>query len=316
MTMSGVLDALPILLLIGLGVLLRLVGLIDTRSGLVLTRLAYYVTIPAAIFTGIGRSAFSPSLLFFPALGLALPAVLAAIIWLTTRRIADKPALRGVMMSGMVLLGVFGYPFLDLFFGGDGLARMALYDVGNSIYAGTAALWLAQRYGAQARRGPQSDGAPPSSRPSSGLRKVLTSPVMLAAALGVLVSVYQLRLPAPAADLLNRLTAANTPLAMIAVGVFVRPRASHAGLMAQYMLVRLLLGGLLGWAAALAMGMGGLDIVVACTASTLPMGTTTLIYAGNEGLDPEFAASLISITVILGALLINVLPHVLAAAYL
>ena len=62
--------------------------------------------------------------------------------------------------------------------------------------------------------------------------------------------------------------------------------------------------------------MRGLDIVTSCAASALPCGTTALIYAGNEGLDAEFAASLISVTVILGAVLINILPHLLARAYL
>ena len=48
---DALLDVAPILMLIVLGVLLRVAGLIDRQSGLVLTRLAYYVTIPATIFT-------------------------------------------------------------------------------------------------------------------------------------------------------------------------------------------------------------------------------------------------------------------------
>jgi len=66
----------------------------------------------------------------------------------------------------------------------------------------------------------------------------------------------------------------------------------------------------------MALGMDGLDVVVACSAASLPAGTTALIYAGNEGLDTEFAASLISVTVIIGAALINILPHVLARIYM
>jgi len=80
--------------------------------------------------------------------------------------------------------------------------------------------------------------------------------------------------------------------------------------------VRMVLGGALGWGAAIALGMSGLDITATVLASTLPMGTTTLIYAGNEGLDAEFAASLISVTVLIGAVTINLLPIVLSALYL
>jgi len=151
MTLSGLRDVAPILMLIALGVVLRLARLVDRQSGLVLTRLAYYVTIPAAIFTSIARSRLTPSMLFLPAIGFVLPTLLAVLAHLLTRDWAGRPELRGVVMVGMVLLGVFGYPFFQLFFGEEGLARMAMYDVGNSLYAGTVALWVAQRLGSRGR---------------------------------------------------------------------------------------------------------------------------------------------------------------------
>lgn len=139
---------------------------------------------------------------------------------------------------------------------------------------------------------------------------------MWAAVLGVIVSLLGWPVRGVAGDFLDRLTVANTPLAMIAVGAFLRPRLSDARLAILYLAIRMGLGGLLGWALSLALGMGGLDLVVAICASMLPMGTTTLIYAGNEGLDAELAASLISVSVVIGAVVINVLPHLLAAVYL
>jgi len=66
----------------------------------------------------------------------------------------------------------------------------------------------------------------------------------------------------------------------------------------------------------MAFDMRGLDLIAACTASALPTGTTILVYATNEGLDAELAASLISITVLLGAVVINVLPLILQGFYL
>lgn len=303
--MAAFLDALPILMLIALGVLVRVGGLIDPQEGLVLTRLAYYVTIPAAIFTSIARSHLTTSMLLLPAIGFLLPSFLAGLAYLLSRNIADRPDLRGVMMVAMVVLGVFGYPFFHLFFGEDGLARMAMYDVGNSLYAGTLALWLAQRFGARA-----------TATSRLAWRKALTSPVLWAAILGVLASIARVPVRGPLGELLDRLATANTPLAMIAVGVFVRPKAIYLGLMARFVLLRMVLGALLGWLVALALGMRGLDVVTASAASALPCGTTALIYAGNEGLDAEFAASLISVTVIIGAVFINTLPHLLAKLYL
>jgi len=306
-SLSGIMDAAPIVLLIALGALLRITGLVTGEQRLVLTKLSYYVTIPAAIFTSIARSEMTPSMLFLPLIGLVLPIVLAGVAYRCTRGMADRPEARGVLLAGMVLLGVFGYGFFEVFYGHDGLARMAMYDVGNSIFAGTVALWLAQRFG-------QSDGQ--DAKGVSGMVKVLTSPVMWAAVLGVAVSLLAWPVTGPIGGLLDRLTGANTPLAMIAVGTFLRPRLGDAKLTLLYLTIRMGLGGLLGWALSLALGMGGLDLVIATCASTLPMGTTTLIYAGNEGLDAELAASLISVSVIVGAVIINVLPHLLASVYL
>ncbi len=310
MSLQALLDVLPILMLIGVGVLVRLSRLIDERSGLVLTRLAYHVTIPAAIFTSIARAPLTTGMLLLPVIGFVLPLLLAGLIYLTTQRLADRPRQRGVMLVSTVVLGVFGYPFFDLFFGAPGLARIAMFDVGNAIYAGTIALWMAQFFGSRG------DGAT-GDHASGGVswRKVLTSPVLLASVLGVAASALGLSLGGPLGNLLDRLTAANTPLAMIAVGVFLRPRRIYGGLLGQFVGIRMLLGIALGWAIAYLAGMRQLDLVVACSASTLPTGTTALIYAGNEGLDTEFAAAIISLTVILSMVLINVLPLWLGSVY-
>lgn len=310
MILSSFLDAAPILLLIVVGVVVRAARMVDDKSRIVLTRLAFHVTIPAAIFTSIARAQLSLAMLYQVLIGLGLPLILAGVGYLTTRRLTDRPDQRGVMLVSMVVLGIFGYPFMQLYYGDGGLARIAMYDVGNALYAGTAALWFARSFGQTARGG----GSRPS--PWESLVGLLASPILIAAVLGVLVSAAGVRLGGPVGNLFDRLAGANTPLAMIAVGVYIRPRAAHIGLVAQWVLIRMVLGGILGWAAALALGMHGVDVIVACTASALPAGTTTLVYAGNEGLDGEFAAAIISVSVILGAIMINVLPHLLASVYL
>lgn len=305
---SGLADAAPVLLLIALGTVVRQVGLLDERSGLVLTRLAYHITIPAAILASIARSRFEPALLWLPAIGLVTPLALVGVLYVCTRRLAEQPAQRGVMLSALVVLGVFGYPFAELFFGKPGLARMALFDVGNAIFAGTAALWIAQSYGSRTEGTRVQWG--------QALGRLAKSPLVWASVLGVVFSISAWPLAGPLGNLVDRLAAANTPLAMLAVGVFLRPRGSQARLVLMHLLARFVLGGLIAWALGAALRLPGLDRIVAIMGCTLPTGTTALVYAGNEGLDAEFAASLVSITVVLGAISMSILPHVLASAYL
>ncbi|MHB0859013.1 MAG: AEC family transporter [Anaerolineae bacterium] len=304
MTWSTLADVAPILMLILVGVVVRSTRLIDERGGMVLTRLAYYVTLPATIYLAIANAQVTPSMLTLGALGFGIPVLMASLLYLTTRRLAGQPEIRGVMLVATVVLVVFGYPFFQLFFGAEGLARLAMFDAGNAIYAGSVALWLAQRHGQR-----------PDAK-SVTIRGVLTSPLLMAVVLAMASSVSGVMVGGAALDFLHRLSAANAPVVMIAVGVFIRPRASHAPLVAQYVLIRMFLGGLIGCLAAFALGLRGLDVVTACSASTLPAGTTALIYATNEGLDAEFAASIISATVVVGSVIITVLPHVLAAWFM
>ena len=311
MDLTGLLDATPILMLIALGVVVRRIGLLDLRGGLVLTRLAYHVTIPAAIFVSIARADFELSLLWMPFLGLSIPIVLAMLMYLTTRRLAHRPRQRGPMLVGMVVLGVFAFPFMELFFGADGLARIALYDVGNAFFAGIVAISLARHFGERSRTG--GNGGRGS---AIAWRRVLGSPILLAAVAGVVFTVARLPLEGPLASFFDRLALANTPLAMIAVGVFLIPQRAYGPLVAQFVLIRMVLGGLLGWALSLLLGLDGLSLIAGTVGSSLPAGTTVLVFSGNEGLDTELAASLVSITILVGAVVVSVLPHILAAIYL
>ncbi len=305
MGLNGLLDAAPILLLIALGVVIRATGLLDQRGGLVLTRLAFNVTIPAAIFVSIARADFEPSLLWMPVLGFGVPILLAGLMYLTTRRLADRPRQRGPLLVGMVVLGVFAFPFMELFFGRGGLARIALYDVGNAFYSGIVAISLARHFGRDGREGS-----------AISWRRVFASPILVAAIAGVVFTVAAIPLTGPLGAFFDRLAVANTPLAMIAVGVFLRPRRAYGALVAQFILIRMVIGGLLGWALSTLLGLDGLSLIAGTVGSSLPAGTTVLVFSGNEGLDTELAASLVSISILVGAVVVNVLPHLLAAVYL
>lgn len=302
MTMNAVIDAAPILLLIGVGFLVRQTGLVDEKGALTLTRLAYHVTIPSAIAVSIARVDLVPELFLLPLIAAVLPAILAGVMYLTTRRLADQPQQRGVLLVAMVNLGVFAFPFMELFFGADGLARIALYDLGNAFYAGLLATYFATHFGHG------------STRPSP--RRVLSSPLLLAALCGVVLSLLDVPLTGVLGSLLDRLAGANTPLAMMAVGMFLRPNRAQGGLVLQFIGIRMILGGLLGWALARLLGLEGLDLIVASVGSSLPAGTTSLVLAGAEGLDTGLAAALVSSSLIVGIVLVNTLPHVLAALYL
>lgn len=318
MSLEPLLDAIPLVMMIGIGVLLRVTGLVDEDSRLVLTRIGYYVTIPTAIATSIARAELTREMALLPLVGFVLPVVLVGVVYLATRHLAAQPEVRGVMLISMVGLVVFGYPFAQVFYGDGALAQVAMYDVGNVVFISTVALWLAQRYGKNGLSGP-SGVAPGGSLPAQAGKALLAmfkSPFIWAALLGLVLAVFRVPLTGPLGGLLDRLAAANTPVVMMSVGTFLRPRAAQRGLLTRVVLIRMVLGGVLAWLIGLALGLRGLEMVIVTMAASLPVGTTPLVYAGNEGLDAELAASVISVTVVVGAVLVNVVPHLMAAIYL
>jgi len=278
---------------------------VTRETRLVLTRLVYNVTIPAAIFTSIGRARLTPGLALLALLGFAIPCAFAGVMRLATRDLGDRPDRRGVLMVANVTLVVFAYPFLEAYFGETGLSRIAAYDVGNAVFAGSVAFWLAQSFGNRA-----------SGSIGKNALRVAKSPLLLAAVAGVIVSALDVPVIGVLGNTLDLLKAANTPLAMIAVGTFLDPDLSHARLLLRYVVLRMVLGGVVAWAAALALGLDGVEIIAATVGAAMPAGTTALVYAGQEGLDAEFAASLISGTMLVGVVVVALLPGIMAAIYL
>ncbi|MGI6367216.1 MAG: AEC family transporter [Anaerolineae bacterium] len=295
-------SALPILLLIAVGWAVRQFRIVDHQGALALTRLVYHVTIPAAVAFSIARVDLTPQLLLLPLIGMTLPTLLAGIMYLTTRRLAEAPRRRGVLLVTLVVMGVFAFPFMELYYGPEGLARIALYDMGNVFYAAILATYLARRFGSGVGR--------------ISVRGIFSSPILIGALVGVALAVLDRPLPAVAAGLLQRLATANTPLSMLAVGMFLRPSRGYGALVAQYVGIRMVLGGMLGWGLAQLLGLQGLSLVIATVGSALPAGTTGLVLAGKEGLDTGLAAAIVSSSMLIGVLVVALLPHLLAALYL
>ena len=117
-------------------------------------------------------------------------------------------------------------------------------------------------------------------------------------------------LPAVLANVLEPLAQANVPLAMLTVGLFIDLRTRHMGAIALALFVKMGLGWALGQGAAALLGLEGLNRLVVTTAPAMPVGLIVLAYAAREGLDTEFAANLISLSILIGLI---VTPLLLAA---
>lgn len=285
----------PLVTLVAIGFLIRWLGILRQEDGEVLSSVIMHTTLPATIFLSVARTRVSPT-----SVGLLVLCAIAIplLLHLTARVIAGgldlKRESKGVFLasSTVSMLGFFLFPFFTAFRGAEGLARLAIYDIGNSLIGNSFTYYLAVSYGEHGGRGV-----------GENLKKVLTLPTLWASILGLVVSLAGRELPSAITKVLDPLAQANLPLAMLMVGVFIEWRLRHLRALGLALLVKMGLGWALGWLAATVLGLQGLDRLVVMTAPAMPVGLIVLIYAAREGLDTEFAANLVSLSILVGLVL-------------
>jgi len=282
----------PIVALAAICFLIRWLGILHRQGGESLAGVIVHTTLPATIFLSIARTSVS-----LGSVGLLITCSISIplLLYLTARVIAEWLGVgcktRGVFLASPTIsnLGFFLFPFFAAFYGAEGLGRLAVYDIGNSLIGNSFTYYLAVSYGDQRGR-------------SAGdhLKRVLTLPTLWAGILGLAVSLAGWELPTAVTKVLEPLAQANLPLAMLTVGVFIELRLRHLWALGLALFVKMGLGWGLGQVAATSLGLQGLDRLVVTVAPAMPVGLIVLVYAAREGLDTEFAANLVSLSILAG----------------
>jgi hypothetical protein len=107
--------------------------------------------------------------------------------------------------------------------------------------------------------------------------------------------------------MLEPLAIANTPLAMLTLGTFIQLRYPNWQPLALTVALRIGGGFLLGQALVRLANLQGLDRVAVSMGSAMPIGLAVLVYSVNEGMDAEFAAGVISLSIIVGLFVMPIL---------
>lgn len=298
---SPVRQALPIFGFVLVGFLLKQVGLIRLGDSQVIARLIINTTLPALIFLSIARANVAPSKLAVLALcGMLVSLGLSVISGSLAGYLGYERQIAGVVILGTMIIniGFFLFPVFQTVYGQEGISRLAAFDLGNSIVAHSYGFYLATRYG---------------SRPPvgiwSGIKRILALPVLWAVLAGLVVNLTRVQIPPFLLKMLEPLAVANTPLAMITLGTFIQLRYPNWQPMALTVALRIGGGFLLGQALVGLANLHGLDRVAVSMGSAMPIGLAVLVYSVNEGMDAEFAAGIISLSIIVGLL---VLPFLLS----
>jgi predicted permease len=287
-------EVLPVISLVVVGFLLKKIGVIKPEDGSLLSRLILTVTLPAVIFISVSQANVDPLSLGLLALYSLLIAISLRILsgtiakWLKV----DRTIAGVIILGSMVMnLGTFLFPIIQTAYGPEGASRLAAFDIGNSLMASAYGFYLASCYGNKTPCGYM-----------NSIKKVATLPILWALIIGLIINLTRIDLPTFLIKMLTPVSKANTPLAMIALGVFVNFNFPKWKLMLLTVFLRMGIGFLLGQAIVLIFNLQGLDRVIVTLGAAVPIGMVPLVYADSEGLDTEFAAACISLSIIVGVI--------------
>ena len=291
----------PLVFTFVLGVVLRIGRVFDAQAADLLLKLFFFLCLPALILLSVSGMELHPGLLFLPMLS-------GAIILLTFalgRGLAPmlklpRPTLGVFYVGILVMNGGFTFPYVLSAFGTAGMAQASLFDFGTGLMVFTFVYYLACRHGDNGNS------------PQQVLARFLFSPPLLAliAALGLNLS--HTPMPQLLHNWLSLLSAMTTPVVMLALGIAFRPRLVRLGPLATVIGLRMGLGFALAQLGVYVLGIDGITRHVVVIMASAPSGVNTLVFAGMEHLDKEFAAAVVSYTTLIGMLWLPVYLSLMA----
>lgn len=294
------LKILPIILTFGLGYLLKKLKVFKSEDGGLFLKLIFFVASPALIYISTSTVKISPTLLIFPLIATLTMFLVFSINVIVTKSFKVSPKTLGVYQCGTLIANTgFALPFLLAIYGIDVVAKVAMWDLAGGILTYIFVYSLAVKYG--------------DNRPSTKfiIQKVLISPPVWALILALTVNFLGLQTPTIVVTLLTNLANLFTPLVMLALGFYFSLKFFHPKLILFGILTRMVGGLVIGLTLSTIFKLTGMERVIAIVCASAPIGFNTLTFANMENLDVEFAASLVSVAIAVGIVLIPVLTVVL-----
>lgn len=295
-------NLLPIFLIFLLGYICQQVGFLTKDNADLFLKLFFYLVLPAVVLLSISQVPLTIHLLALPVITIIMLTTSYGIASFCQHFFDMPPKTTGVFLIGSSILnGAFVYPFVLAIYKEHGLAVAYLFDFGNAIVAFSFAYYLACRYG--------SSGTELSRK--TIYKKFLLSPPLLALFLAVLLNLTGFRLPEAGYGFLRAIGGMTTPLIMLSLGIYFSPRIIYPGPLFTVIGIRVLGGLVMGIILTFIFGFTGENRIITIIMAISPSAMNTLIYATLEGLDKDFAASIISYTTLISMFLISLVIFIL-----
>ena len=295
--MDVIFDLTPIFLTFLLGFFLKGLKAFDNKDGNRLLHLVFYLTGPLLTFRSLVDFKIDSSQLVF----LLSPFIFITISFLIANSVKHTLGLnrkqKGVFVtSSMIFNTGFVLPFIISSFGDAGVARFSIFNATNSILTFS---WI---YAVAVQHGRTN-----TNNNKGVLIKVLKAPSIWAVLLGLVFSYLGLSIPRIIMPLVQNIGDMTGPLIMIALGLIFNLKVFKLVPSIASLLIRIGLGIIIGFIIVNFFNLHGIDRSTLLLLAAAPIGFNTVTFASLENLDEEYAASIVSIGLFVGLILMPLL---------
>jgi len=283
-----------------IGGFLRTFGFLNKTHAERLAAFVFSVSLPATILVSLDRATFAPAAWKLPLAAGLVTIPMLFFSWQLARLLhLPHPTQGGFLIAtGCINSVYFAYPVVLATFGDEGLARAILFDLGQTT------LTLTVLYAVALRHGEASGSA------TTSISRFLLSPPLWALCFIIMLKFFNLELPSWLVQLLTPIHLTTTPLASLVLGLSINLGTVRRTLRLTSLgvAVRMIGGFLLGFAAAFLLGLSGQERAVVILVAGMPSAVTAVIFATETRLDEDLVASIVTLSICVGVLLLPWLP--------
>ncbi len=280
---------IAVILVFAAGYLLKLCKILEKSDGGLLLKLIFYAAVPSIVLLSVSKVKLSLDFIYFPIILFLIIALTYLASFFCAKLFGFARSSFGVFLVACVIMNTgFLLPFIAALNNSRATALWAIFDAANILFVFTFAYYLACKYGKN------------NAKFEFILKKFLFSPPLWAMAIGIIFSVFEVSLPSIAQETLSLLGGLAGPLLMLALGIYFEPKFKNMLPIFCAICIRMVLGFFLGVFFVRLFGICGLNKSIIILSAAAPVGYNTLTFSSLENLDTEFAANLVSFSMLIG----------------
>lgn len=290
---------LPIFLLVALGFLVQRRLGFDIPS---LTRLNFWIFVPAFLFVHFTESALSGEQMLSVALHFAVffP-VLALGVWVLCGQLKTRDSMRRALTSSVIFYnsGNYGVPVAQLAFGAAGASVQAVvivlqnltnFSIGLGLHAGAQGMSRREQW-----------------------QEVLKLPFIYTFAAALLVRTCHLPVPAPLSSALHFVADGLVPVALVTLGAQMANLKSYrfTKALGLTLFLRLLCAPILGFAVVKLLGIEGQVGRLLILSTSFPTAVNSALLAIEYNNEPDYAAAAVFYSTMASAVTVSFVIYLL-----